>query len=103
MTLEDEFHQKMEDIYHVAASLGYRPTYFLRMIHEHGGVAAAKRLLYASEAQSGLTKLWELKRLDISMEALVLHERWNPLFSNAERQKARERLNAFGYDPSAEI
>ena len=91
----------MEAIYQVAACLGYRPTYFLKMVQQQGGVAAAKRLLGASEAQSGLTKLWELGRLDASMEALVLDERWKPLFSAAERQEARERLNDFDYGPSA--
>ena len=93
----------MEDIYQIAASLGYRPTYFLRMVQEHGGVAAAIQLLSAPKAQSGLIKLWERERLDASMEALVVQERWKPLFSDAERQTARERLQAFGYDPSTAI
>ena len=35
------------------------------------------------------------------MEALVVQERWQPLFSDAERQVARERLTAYGYDPSS--
>lgn len=100
MSLEHEFHREMEDIYHVAASLGYRPSHFLQMVHQHGGVVAAKRLLSAREAQVGLTRLWELERLDISMEALVLQERWQTLFSDADRQTASERLQAFGYDPS---
>ena len=100
MSLEKEFHREMEAIYHVAATLDYRPTYFLRMVQQHGGVAAAKQLLNAPVAQSGLTKLWERERLDISMEALVVQERWKPLFSDAERQTARERLQAFGYHPS---
>ena len=101
ISLEDEFHQAMGGIYHLAATLGYRPTYFLRIVQQHGGVSAAKQLLNAPVAQSGLTKLWELGRLDISMEALVAQERWKPLFSDAERQAARERLKAFGYDPSS--
>ena len=71
------------------------------MVHEHGGVAAAKRLLSGPVAQSGLTTLWELGRLDISMEALVVQERWQPLFSDAERQAARDRLSAYGYDPAS--
>ena len=29
-----------------------------------------------------------------------MQKRWKPLFSDAERQMARERLQAFGYDPS---
>ena len=71
------------------------------MVDEHGGVAAAKRLLSGTVAQSGLTTLWEHGRLDISMEALVVRERWIPLFSDAERQAARDRLSAYGYDPDS--
>ena len=91
----------MLNIHDAAADLGYRPTRFLQMVHEHGGVAAAKRLLSRPVAQSGLATLWELGRLDISMEALVVQERWQPLFSDAERQAARDRLSAYGYDPSS--
>ena len=97
--LESDFHQAMVNVYHAAASLGYRPTYFLRMVSEHGGVITAKRLLRAAEHQSGLTRLCELNRLDISAEALVLQERWQTLFSDEERQMARERLRDYGYDP----
>ena len=85
MSLEGKFHREMEAIYHVASSLGYQAAYFLQMVHQHGGVVAAKRLLSTPEAQSGLTRLWELGRLDISMEALVVQERWKPLLSDAER------------------
>ena len=98
--LEAKFHQAMVNIYHDAAALGYRPTYFLQMVSIHGGVSAAKRLLQATEHQSGLTRLYELGRLDISAEALVLDERWQPLFSDEERKTARERLLDYGYDPS---
>ncbi len=97
--LEGEFHEAMLNIYHAAAELGYRPTYFLRMVNEHGGLGAAKRLLSATETQEGLTKLWELGRLDISVEALVLDERWESLFSDDERRKALERLESYGYNP----
>ena len=101
MSLEAEFHRPMLNIYHAAAELGYRPIRFLQMVHEHGGVVAARRLLSAPEAPSGLTELWKRGRLDISMEALVVQERWQPLFSDAERQAARDRLSAYGYDPAS--
>lgn len=100
-SLEAEFHQAVLRIYDTAAKLGYRPTYFLRMVHEHGGVETARRLLRTPEPQEGLATLWELDRLDISMEALVVQERWEPLFSDAERQVARERLRKYGYDPAS--
>ena len=93
----------METIYHVVSGAGYRPTAFLRMVQQHGGVSAAKRLPNAPMAQSGLTKLWERRLLHRSMEAQVIQERWKPLFSDAERQTARERLQAYSYDPSSRL
>ena len=53
--LEEEVNVEMENVYRVAAKLGYRATYVLRLVHEHGEVGAAKRLLGAPQAQSGLT------------------------------------------------
>ena len=97
--LEAEFHAAMVNLYHAAAELGYRPTYFLRMVNEHGGLATAKRPLRTTESQEGLTNLWERGSLDISMEALVLEERWEILFSDDERRKAQERLEVYGYHP----
>ena len=55
--LDDEFHRAMLKIYEAAAELGFRPIRFLHMVHEHGGVTAAKRLLSGPVAQSGLTTL----------------------------------------------
>ena len=96
-TIEDEFHQAMLGIDDAAAKHGYHPTYFLRMIHELGGLAAAKRLLSSSQHQSGLTRLWELDLLENSMEALVLEKRWQGLFSDDELREARRRLTEYGY------
>ena len=95
--LKDEFHQAMLSIDDAAAQHGYHPTYFLRMVHELGGLTAAKRLLSTDGPQSGLARLWELGLLDNSMEALVLQERWKELFSDDERQAARKRLKDYGY------
>lgn len=95
--LERQFHEEMVGIYRAAVEIGYRATRFLQMVIDHGGLEAAKRLLRAPEEHSGLTRLWELGRLDISVEALVLQERWDTLFSDEERQKARDRLKAHGY------
>ena len=95
--LKSKFDQAMWNTYYIAAKHGYHATYFSRMVSEHGGWAAAKRLLSTSEEQTGLTRLWELKLLHISVEALVLQEPWDKLFSDAERQTALERLKSYGY------
>lgn len=94
--LELRFHAAMEDVYEQAARLGYRPTRFLQMVREYGGVEAAHRLLATEAAQAGLTDLWLLGRLDLSMEYLVLSDEFVALFTDGERAIARERLAALG-------
>lgn len=95
--IERQFHVEMEGNYRAAIEIGYHATRFWGMVIEHGGLEAAKRLLRAPKEQSGLTQLWELRRLDLSVEALVLQERWDTLFSDEERQKARNRLEGHEY------
>jgi hypothetical protein len=67
------------------------------MLEMHGGVSAARQLLRSPGHPEGLTKLWELGRLDLSMEALVLREPWIVLFNDDERRIARKRLHELGY------
>jgi hypothetical protein len=82
--------------YDEAAKHGYRPTYFLQMVEQYKGVGAARRLL-RGEQQQGLFHLHKLGLLRISMEALVLDERFRCLFSEKELAEARRRLHALGY------
>ena len=95
--LADEFHRTMIGVYETAKDYEYYATYFKQMLDEHGGVETAKRLLAKAEIQQGLMRLWEMKLLDHSMEALVIQERFRPLFTDAEVQEARRRLEALGY------
>ena len=99
MDLEERFQEEMLRIYREATKFGYYPTYFLRMVNEQGGLATAKQLLGGDEASSGFTRLWEERRLDLSVEAVVLHEPWRSLFTEDELNKARRRLEELGYYP----
>ena len=98
MDLEGAFHEEMVRIYEEAKEFDYYPTYFLQMVNEKGGVAAAKSLLEGDHISDGLTRLWEECRLDISMEALAIQEPWKSLFTDAELEKAQQRLEDLGYD-----
>jgi hypothetical protein len=95
--LDREFHHAMIGVYEYAKKYDYFATYFKGMVDRHGGVGAAKRLLAKQEIQEGLMKLWELKCLDHSMEALVIQERFRVLFSEQEVAEARRRLEELGY------
>ncbi len=97
--LERQFHQKMIEIYQLAASeCDYRPTRFLQMVNERGGLATARDLLRAPRPAEGLSILWEKQRLDLSVEALVREEPWRSLFSRDEIAEADKRLKALGYE-----
>jgi hypothetical protein len=96
--LELAFHERMLQIYEQAnTECGYTATRFLQMVSGHGGLFAAKRLLSTEVHSDGLTRLWEERRLDISMEATVLQEPWCQLFTEQELAMARKRLKALGY------
>ena len=93
------FHQEMLRIYKEAATFGYRPAYFLRMVNELGGLAAAQQLLRDGTVSDGFVRLWSESRLDISVEAVVLDPRWRDLFTPNELDVARRRLEDAGFKP----
>ena len=102
MTAENlpaRFHQEMLRIYDEASTFGYHPTYFRRMVIDHGGVQAAKILLGKDSPSYGFERLWEARRLDISVEALVLREPWYRLFDEGELKEAERRLDGSYYQP----
>ena len=93
-----EFHQAVLETLAVAGPLGYGAGRFRQMISEHGGHGTAKILLRAKPNEPhiayGLGKLSELGILDYSMEHLALQEKWAPLFTDRDREVARNRLDA---------
>ena len=99
-TLEDQFHDAMISIYKRAKSeCNYNATRFLQMVNELGGLRAARSLLHAPGLSEGFTALWERKRLDLTMEALILKQPWKALFSEEELGVARKRLSDLSYTP----
>ena len=74
--LAQRFHAEMHAAYREAKDLGYTASYFLRMVDELGGVAAARKLVNDPTPSEGFTRLWEMGRLDLSVEARVLQPRF---------------------------
>lgn len=95
------FDGAMFDIYRRAkAEAGYNATIFLQMITDKGGLATAKQLINASKPSDGYTHLYERGKLDLTVEALVVESpRWCALFEPSEIERARQRLEQFGYRP----
>lgn len=72
--------------------LGYHPTRFEQMLQKEPPIDLAKRLIISGELQDGLKTLARLKRLDLSLESIVLEDRFRPLFSQEHLEAARWRL-----------
>ena len=77
--------------------LGYNPSFFVQMIHDRGALGACRKLINDDTPSDGFTKLWELRRLDLTVEAVALRPPYSALFTQAERLKSRRRLEAYGY------
>jgi hypothetical protein len=97
--LESAFAQEMHGIYQRALSeAGYKATRFLHMLHDHGGLQAARMLIHAATVSEGYSALWERGRLDLTVEAMILdNARWHPLFSDDELTACERRLLDYGY------
>ena len=82
---------------------GYQPTYFRQMLAEHGPVEAARRLVLDSKPASGLWRLKELGRLDVSVEMWVLLPWYEPLFAPEVREQAKNKLESLEVDVPSEL
>ncbi len=77
---------------------GYNPTKFRQMVWERGGVEAAKAVIRIPGHSYGFDRLWEVKRLDLSVEASVLENpKFHPLFTEEELEICQKSLKAYKY------
>ncbi|WP_200941527.1 DUF262 domain-containing protein [Cellulomonas sp. Leaf395] len=94
------FDMAMRDVYVKAKKeAGYNATYFFEMLHQHGGLETARRLLASGGVSVGFTSLWERQRLDLTVESVVLQPEFQALFSDDELDTARRRLQDHGFEP----
>ncbi|MGU3399164.1 hypothetical protein ACLBWS_05385 [Brucellaceae bacterium D45D] len=94
-----KFTEAMFQVYRRAkVEAGYTATIFYRMVNENFGLPTAKALINAPKASDGYTALYELKRLDLTVEALVVENaQWRKLFTDEELKKAEQRLTNHEY------
>src|SRR3990170_8999595 len=88
---EMKFDGEMMNIYRRAKDeCNYIATRYLKMLLDHGGLKTAKILINAPHVSDGYTALWERKRLDLTVEALIIKTEWNDLFTDEERAIAKD-------------
>ena len=97
--LERRFtHDLVDGVRMLAREIGYRAPIFSQMLTSLGGVETTKRLLRSQNTQYGFELLYERSRLGRSAEAWMLRQEYAELFSDEERDIARRRLEAYGFD-----
>lgn len=98
-TLEDEFNMAMFDLYRRTRNeTSYIPTIFYNMLINDGGLNTAHKLLSTTNPSSGYVELWELHRLDLTVEAYIWNNpKFHELFSPDDLKAAQKRLNDYGY------
>lgn len=82
--------KKMED-------MGIPMKRTLEAIETIGALKTAKRVLSRGRSSDGFTALAEQKRLDLSLEALVLLPAFGPLFTDEEANFCLDHLMQAGF------
>lgn len=96
MDLRKEFHRDMIAIYQNAKKeCGYNATRFLQMVAAKDGLTVAKSFIQRRQPTDGFTTLWELGRLDLTVEALILKPKYAELFTDEERRQVQELLDQY--------
>jgi 5-methylcytosine-specific restriction protein A len=98
MGIEDELTAAFIEGYRIAGKeVGYWGRRFLQAVKNKGGLATAKRMLLPRNAgqRKGLDALLEANRPELSVEAIILQEKFQPLFTATEIAVARERLGEY--------
>lgn len=70
----------------------YHPTRFLQMLGNLGPINTAINLVMEPRYHEGFTKLWELNRLDLTVEAIIRRDPYNQLFAQEVLDRARIKL-----------
>jgi hypothetical protein len=101
-SIERQFAEAMMNIYRRAyREVKYNATVFHQMLTDHGGLETARILIFADTVSDGYAALWELRRLDLTVEALILdHPEYKSLFTDEEFDIARRRLEESRYGPA---
>ena len=94
--LESELRGAFRDAHATARSeLGFGMPVLIQMVAESGPTDAARRIL--PQVTDMFTKLFMRGRLDLSVEAIVLREKFRPLFTDDELRLASDRLRESNY------
>ena len=96
--LKNKFNLEVLQSIEESKKIGYVPTRFIQMLQQSGNNAhEVVQQLVLKETTTGLEKLWEKGRLDLSMEAIMIKSEYTELFSEEVLNICRKKLRKYGY------
>jgi len=90
--LAKKFEQRLRDSIPACARFNYHPRRFAKMLDDSDAMTVARSLVKSGDLQTGLRTLAKNKRLELSLESIMLEPEFLPLFSR--RASDRELLDA---------
>lgn len=105
---EDEFEKLEKELFDellksidlsLKAGAKINKSTIIEMLFRYGSIGTAKRLVKdgADKIQSGLQKMFEINRLDLTFENIILKAKYKILFDDDTLKKASEKLQKLGY------
>jgi hypothetical protein len=91
--LYNEFTKEIQAANEKSVKLGYYPSRFLQMAEQSGSVQAAKKMVTSGDIPKGLKKLKKMRKLDLTIESIMLKGKYQSLFTTSELSAARWRLD----------
>ena len=96
--LQNKFNNEVMEAIEESKKIGYNPSRFIQMLHQAGNNAyEVVQRLVTKEVSTGLEKLWEKGRLELSMEAIIVKPEYQELFSPEIISICTKKLKKFGY------
>ncbi|SDI02706.1 PLD-like domain-containing protein [Flavobacterium omnivorum] len=96
LALENELHDELISSIDLSIKAGAKinKSIILNQIYDYGAIGAANRLIKegTEKLHSGLLKMFDINRLDLTIESIIQNEKYRVLFSEEILLKARERL-----------
>lgn len=98
-SLKSKFDHEMYGIYRKAKKeVKYDAHRYFQMLEKHGGLETAHILINSPSESEGYTTLWELGRLDLTVEALIFdNPEYHSLFTTHELLSIKKRLRNYKY------
>lgn len=93
----EEFTQHLMGAVKVAEKLGYRPHRFKAMLNADGGYQTVNKILASGKPSDGFTRLLELRRVDLTCEAIIVESLWRHYFDEDLLARAEHLLHQVEY------